>query len=417
MDSTHQPNPRLDLVLDLVRRHEVWRSDTLNLIASENVISPAVRRALDSDLEGRYADYPGRDLRERRYRGNRYIAEIEEHAAAIAREVFRARHVELRPLAGHLAGLAVLMGICRPGDVVLEIGRDGGGHREAGRFTASPLVQLTVQYLPFDGARYEIDVPATLDLIAAARPRLLILGSSNFLFPHPVRELVDAVHAVDGYVAYDGSHVMGFLAANRFQQPLEEGADVVFGSTHKTFPGPQGGIIYGNDEGVMERVSGALVPALVTNHHPVRMPAMAVALLEMKEFGTAYVEAIQANSQALGEALAHEGVPAVCVDGVYSESHCLLVRVADFGSAAEIAQQLEAAGIITTSTLLPSAQGVEGIRIGVQELTHRGAGIGEMTDVARLVADAVARRRAPSAIAKDAAAIAASLASVSYTFP
>lgn len=409
------PPMSLARMKQLVATHEHWRRHTINLIASENVISPAVRAALDSDLEGRYADYPGRDLRARRYRGNRYIVEIEEEAAALARDVFRARFVELRPLAGHLAGIAVLMGLCRPGDVVLEIGRDGGGHREAGRLVSSPLASLEVRYLPFSGERYNVDVPATLELIEATKPRVVIVGSSNFLFPHPVRELVDAVHSNGGYLIYDGSHVMGFLATDRFQDPLGEGADLVFGSTHKTFPGPQGGIIFSDRDDVMGLVTGALVPALVTNHHAFRMPGMAVALLEMQAFGASYMDAVRVNSQALGEALAGEGVPCVSVDGRYSESHCVLARVASFGAAEEAAVRLEESGIITTSALLPTAQGTEGIRMGVQEMTRLGADSTTMTRVAHLFADAVGSRRASEAIASDVASLMESLGPIRFS--
>jgi glycine hydroxymethyltransferase len=405
----------LGRVRTLIAAHEGWRNRTINLIASENVISPAVRAALDTDLEGRYADYPGRDLRERRYRGNRYIVEIEELAAEQARSLFRTRHVELRPLAGHLAGVAVLMGLCRPGDTILEIGRDGGGHREAGRLTTAPFTQLDVRYLPFDGIRYNIDLPATLELIKISRPRMVIVGSSNFLFPHPVRGLVEAVHASDGYLAFDGSHVMGFLAAGRFQDPLAEGADLVFGSTHKTFPGPQGGIVYTDRDDVIAAVTTALVPALVTNHHPFRMPGMAVALAEMAEFGPAYMDAVSANAVALGEALARHGVPSVQVDGTYTQSHCLLAKVAEFGPGADVAAWLEAAGIITTHALLPDAQGTEGIRIGVQEMTRRGATTETMTEVARLFADAVGRVRSAEAIAAEAAELVTSLGPLRFT--
>jgi len=404
-------------VRHLVAEHERWRSQTLNLIASENIISPAVRSALDSDLEGRYADYPGRDMTARRYRGNRYIVAIEEAAAALARDVFRARYVELRPLAGHIAGVAVLMGLCRPGDVVLETGRDGGGHREAGRLIAAPLARLDVQYLPFSGARYNVDPDATIQLIEATKPRVVILGSSNFLFPSPVREIATAVHAHGGYLAYDGSHVMGFLAANRFQDPLREGADLVFGSTHKTFPGPQGGIIFSERDDVMESVTGALVPSLVTNHHPVRMPGLAVALLEMQAFGATYMDAVRENAQALGEMLTRAGVPCVCVDGRYSESHCILARVDAFGARDIVAARLEEAGIITTSALLPESLGTEGIRMGVQEMTRLGATTSTMGQVAHLFADAVASRRPSEAIASEAAAIRGSLGSIRFVFP
>lgn len=402
----------------LVAAHDAWRATTLNLIASENVLSPAVAAALVGDLEGRYADYPGRDPSDRRYRGNRYIAEVEAEVTRLGQERFRAQFVELRPIAGHLAGLAVVMGVCRPGDVVLEAGREAGGHREAGRLISAQLVNLEVGYLPFDADRYNIDVEASIRLIEARRPRLVILGSSNFLFPHPVRALADAVHRIpDAVLAYDASHVMGFLAAGRFQDPLGEGADIVFGSTHKTFPGPQGGIIFSNDDRLMDAVTAALVPGLVTNHHPFRMPAMALALLEMTVWGEAYADAVVANARAVGRAIAAGGVPVVEVDGRPTDSHTILLRVAEFGTGEAIAAGLEAAGIITTHALLPDSLGREGIRIGTQEVTHRGASESTMEKAGALVAEAVRGDRSAADIAIDVRRLVGALQSVRYTWP
>ena len=408
----------------LLARHEAWRSDCLNLIASENVLSPAVHAALDSDLVHRYADYTGRDLGARRYRGTRYVVEIEREVNRLARQVFQAGHVELRPIAGHLAGAAVLMALCRPGDIVLEIGRDGGGHREAGKFAGSELVPLEVRHLPIDPGRYNVDVAATARLIAATRPRVVILGSSNFLFPHPVREIRAALAGLpDSFLVYDASHVMGLIAARRFQDPLGEGADVVFGSTHKTLPGPQGGIVFTNRSELIARISDVVYPGLVTNHHPFRLPALGIALTEMLEFGPGYADQVIANSQALGVALSALGVPCVSdgslpPDGPrYSGSHTILVRVAEFGSADAVAARLEAAGIITTGGLLPDALGGQGIRIGSQEMTRRGLREADAPEVARLIADALTERRPSAEIAADVAGLVRGLGPLRFASP
>ena len=403
---------------ELIERHTAWRRTTLNLIASENILSPAVLAALGSDLEGRYADYPGRDPRNRRYRGNRYIAEIEAEAVRLAQGLFGARHVELRPIAGHLAGVAVILAVCKPGDPVLELGREAGGHREAGRLAIAPGISLDVRYLPFDGARFNIDAEAAVRQIEDLRPPLVILGSSHFLFPHPVAAIAEAVHRIPGAVlAYDASHVLGFLAAGRFQDPLAEGADIVFGSTHKTFPGPQGGIIYANDDALMDRVTETLIPGLITNHHPGRMPALAIALAEMAESGAGRMDATVANARALGRALEAEGVPVVQVDGRPTDSHTILAKVAAFGPGETLARRLEEAGIIVTHALLPDEHGRHGLRLGSQEVTRTGATAGTMGTAAGLIADVVLGRREPAAVAADAAALAATLGFVADTGP
>jgi len=411
-------------ITNLLAGDESWRAGTLNLIASENVLSPAVRTALDSDLIGRYADFTGRDLSARRYRGTTYVVEIEREVDRLAREVFQAAFVELRALSGHLAGAAVLMALCRPGDVVLEIGRDGGGHREAGKFAGSELVRLDVRHLPIDDTRYNVDPAAAAALIAETKPRCVILGSSNFLFPHPVREIRRALAGLpDTYLVYDASHVMGLVAAGRFQDPLGEGADIVFGSTHKTFPGPQGGIVFTNREDLIARVSDVVYPGLVTNHHPFRMPALGVALAEVQAFGAAYADRIIANSQALGEALASVGVPCVTDGSVppggprYSRSHTLLLRVAGFGSADAVAGRLEAAGIITTGGLLPDALGGQGIRVGTQEITRRGMTVSDMTAVATLIAEALGADRPAESTASAVRSLVSRFQSVQFTWP
>jgi glycine hydroxymethyltransferase len=411
-------------LMGLLSRHEAWRANCLNLIASENVLSQAVHSALDSDLIHRYADYTGRDLAARRYRGTRYVVEIEREVERLAGLVFGAEFFELRPISGHLAGAAVLMALCRPGDTVLEIGRDGGGHREAGKFAGSELVRLDVRHLPIDPDRYNVDAAAAAVLIAEVRPRVVILGSSNFLFPHPVREMRKAIDVLpEAYLVYDASHVMGLIAGGRFQDPLGEGADVVFGSTHKTFFGPQGGIVFTNRRDLMTRISDVVYPGLVTNHHPFRMPALGVALAEMLAFGPAYGDQVIANSQALGEALVAEGIQCVTDGGRppagprYSSSHTVLLRVGDFGTADAVAAQLEAAGIITTGGLLPDALGGHGIRVGTQEMTRRGLRETGMVRVAQFIAEALRDERPSADIAAEVAAFVGDLGPLRFTWP
>jgi glycine hydroxymethyltransferase len=192
---------------------------------------------------------------------------------------------------------------------------------------------------------------------------------------------------------------------------------VVFGSTHKTFPGPQGGIIFSNRDDVMDRVAEAVYPGLVTNHHAFRIPALAIALAEMRAWGAAYADRIVANGQALGEALNAQGVPTVQVDGRHTASHTLLLRVARFGSADECATRLERCGIITTAASLPDALGGHGVRIGTQEVTRLGAGPDVMAEIAGLIAASLAAARTPDAIAAEVTALALGLGPVRFTWP
>jgi glycine hydroxymethyltransferase len=292
------------------------------------------------------------------------------------------------------------MGLCKPGDRVFEVGGDGGGHRMAAKLAESPMIDLEVQFLPFDTARWNLDVPATLRMIATQRPRVVILGSSTFLFPHPVREIAAAVHAVDGLLVYDASHVFGLLAAGRFQQPLAEGADVIYGSTHKTLFGPQGGLILSNDEQIMAAVSNAIYPVLVTNHHLQRIPALGLALLELEAWGATYGDAVIANARRLARELAARSLPVAGVADGYTQSHTLLVGTHPYAGAEEAGRRLEQAGIIVTAARLPAALDRTGVRLGTQEITRRGAREQDMPDLAALLVEALSAEPPPEQLGR-----------------
>jgi len=374
-------------LLALVRRHEQWRQGCLNLCAAENALTPAVRSLLGGDLAQRYGDYEGRDLRARKYFGTRAIVEIEETVEALAREVFRAREVELRPVSGHTCGNAVMMGLCRPGDTVMELNREGGGHRLASKLVTSPLIPLQVEYLPFDAETFNLDVEATLREVDRLRPRLVIVGSSNFLFPVPLRELARGLEVFpETVLVYDASHVLGLIAGGRFQDPLEEGADLVLAGTQKSFPGPQGGVIYSNDSGLMQQISKAVYPALLSNHHLARLPALGMALVEMKEGGANYADAVIGNARTLARALSAQGLVVIGADRGFTASHTVLLqRPASLGEINPGAL-LDENDIVANTIALPHSLGGIGVRLGTSEVTRCGADQTWMEDAAVLVA-------------------------------
>jgi glycine hydroxymethyltransferase len=167
---------------------------------------------------------------------------------------------------------------------------------------------------------------------------------------------------------------------------------------------------------IIERVVPAIYPGLVTNHNPGRMPSLGIATAEMLVFGEAYANAIIANSQRLGAEIDRLGVPVVARNRGYTSSHTLLLPVAEFGSAREVGERLEAAGIITTATRLPAALGEAGIRLGLQEVTRRGATPDDMPEVAVLVADVVARRRTPETVRDRTRELAAQFNQIRFSF-
>jgi glycine hydroxymethyltransferase len=416
-DGLAEPAAAARRLAALVGQHETWRQSSLNLVAAENVMSPAARGLLASDLVSRYGDYVGRDIRMRKYFGTAVMVEIEELVDGLLRRLFDAAFVEARPLSGHVAGVGAVLALTEPGDIVLELDSPGGGHRIAEKLNATHHARLDVRPLPFDPDGYTVDVARTVEMVRAVRPRMIILGSSLFLFPHPLAEL--AAHLADQpdtVVAYDASHVLGLVAGHRFQDPLREGAAIVWASTHKIFPGPPGGLVMTQSEEIISRVTPAIYPGLVTNHNPGRMPALGYAAAEMLAFGVAYADAIIANARRLGAEIDARGVPVVGRERGYTASHTLLLAVAAFGTAPEIGRRLEAAGIITTATRLPPTLGDAGIRLGLQELTRRGATPDDMPAIAELITDVVASRRDPEAVSPNTRDLARNLAGIGYTF-
>ncbi len=423
MDSTDRQDSatweaRAQRVSELVAAHETWRGDCLNLVAAENVMSDGARRLLGSELANRYGDYVDRNLRARKYFGTRYIVEIEEELDALLRRLFGVAYVEPRPLSGHIAGAATIMAFTSPGDVVFELDATSGGHRLAEKLNATHYAALHVYGLPFDPITYNVDLDRTIDLAHRLHPRLIILGSSLFLFPHPVGELASALRDLPHtLLAYDASHVLGLIAGGEFQDPLREGAAIVWASTHKSFPGPPGGLVMTQSEELIRRASEAVYPGLVTNHHPGRLPALALACAEMLAFGPAYAAAIVANAQRLAAELAAQDIPVVGASAGFTRSHTVVLQVSAFGEAITVAGRLEEAGIITTASRLPPALGGAAIRLGLQEATRRGMIPDEMPVVAMLIADVIAGRRSPRQVQPEVQAIAGAHRRVGYAFP
>ena len=374
----------------MLARQSNYRSQTLNLIASENVMSPTVESFFRAELSHRYGDYLGSDIQQRKYTGNRFITPIDAMAQASFQDLFGCRFADVRPLSGHVAGSAVIMALCAPGDAVLELDSAGGGHRLAGKLSQAALCPLRVLPLPFDAKNYNIAIKEAVAMIALERPKLVVLGSSLFLFPHPVRELADAVHAVGGYLLYDASHVLGLIAGGAFPNPLTQGADVVISSTHKTFAGPQGGVLLTNDEDLYERLVPAIYPALVTNHHLHRLPALIAVCNEWQEFGPAHVAAVVAGAKALGAALSDAGLDVIGQANEFTQSHTLLISCAN---AKSDAARLEEAGIMVTPVGLPPALGAGALRLGVQEVTRLGFVPEHAPRVAALIAETLGQTR------------------------
>ena len=275
---------RVEDVTRSVREHHKWFSESLPLIASENITSPAVRQLLASDFGHRYAE--GK-VGQRYYQGVKYIDQVEQDAIDLALKLFKAEHVNVQPISGVNANIAAFFALSNPNDALMALDTSHGGHISHGTKSVAGIRHLRIVKHPFDSEKMNIDSDAMIATIYEKKPKIILFGASLFLFPHPIQEARDAAREVGASIVYDSAHVLGLIAGEQFQDPLREGVDVMTGSTHKTFPGPQHGIIF-STKALADAIDEAVFPGTVSNHHLHHVAGLAVTLVEMLEFGKAY---------------------------------------------------------------------------------------------------------------------------------
>ncbi|MFX1516097.1 MAG: hypothetical protein ACFFC6_07305 [Promethearchaeota archaeon] len=340
-------------ILDLINQNELFRTENLNMIVSENVLSRSVKQALAIQHSRYHADF---------YGGTQIFKQIYNHTQALAREIFHSETAFISPLSGNMAVVAVILAFTKPKDkiAILPLSPAGG-------------YPINIEYfdrirvnIPFSHDEFNIDLDRTLEIISQEKPKLVFLGSSLFLFPHPIAPIVNIVHEYGGIVAYDGSHVLGLIAGGQFQDPLAEGVDVLLGSTHKSFPGPQGGVILSNtfyedfeDVIGIEPLKGIV---LVDNIHNSRIAALGVSFEEFKEFGKDYAEQVVKNSKILAQSMDNQNILLYGKEKGFTESHQVLMKVRDFHEGAKLRDLLMKYRIITDA----------GMRFGTAELTRLG---------------------------------------------
>jgi glycine hydroxymethyltransferase len=372
---------------ELVRKQNAWRASTLNLIASENVMSERARRVMGSDFVHRYAEgHPG----ERYYQGTEIIDEIESGLKKHLKTLFRCRQVDVRPISGTVANDAVFSRYITPGDVVMVNSTPGGGHISHHRVGSVGKYTHNIVNFPITKDGYHIDVEHSADLIRALAPKVLIFGKSLFLFPEPVRELAELARDRGVIILYDAAHVLGLIAGGCFQDPLGDGALLMTASVHKTFFGSQRGIILSNaGENEWRKIDKGAFPGSSSNHHLDTLVSLALTVYEMMEFGQAYARQTVANAGHLGRKLYEAGFRVQGEEFGFTESHQLAVDVREFGGGDEVARHLKDNNIILNMNLLPfepleNVANPAGIRLGVQEMTRFGMKEPEMETIARL---------------------------------
>ena len=412
--------PTASKILEAIRYSGQHYKDSLPMIASENILSPLVREACNSDLHGRYAEgLPGK----RYYQGCEDFDTIESIGIELAKNVFNCNFANIQSTSGTNSNLGALKALTKPGQTITAVSTADGGHISHARMGAVGMRGLDLVTYPWDEERMEPDIDAAAELIRKIKPNLALFGQSVFLFPTPLKELSEAAHEVGAKVMYDGAHVLGLIAGKQFQSPLTEGADVMTGSSHKTFPGPQGGFVLSNSEDskFTKRLNNGIFPGVCSSYHLHHVAGKVIALSEFEKFGESYAKDIISNAKSLAQALAEEGFEVLAEDRGYTASHQVLTRHGDIDSGAgkDAALILEKSGIITNMNMLPGdtkAMAPSGLRLGTPELTRVGMGPDEMKDVARFFSRALIKREDPKKIKNDIKEFKSNYQTVNYCF-
>ena len=395
-DAWLEDDPELASLL----RAEIERqSTTLQLIASENFTSTAVLAAVGSVLTNKYSEgYPGR----RYYGGNRIIDEVEDLARVRAAELFGAEHANVQPHAGAAANLAVYQALLQPGDTILAMRLDQGGHLTHG--SPASITSKIWRFVSYGvtPASDDPDVPGEVidfdqvaDLAKSERPKLIVAGATAYpriIDPEPFREIADAVGAL---FLFDLAHPAGLVAGGVHPNPVGV-ADVVTLTTHKTLRGPRGGAVLCQAEHA-KAVDSAVFPGLQGGplEHVIAGKAVAFAEAMAPSFRT-YAAKIVDNARALARALSAEGFRLVSGG---TDNHLLLVDLRTFDAeltGKEAQEVLDRAGITVNRNTIPddprSAFVTSGLRLGTAAETTAGMGEAEMAAVASLIGRALRGR-------------------------
>jgi glycine hydroxymethyltransferase len=380
---------------------------SLPMIASENVLSPLCREMLLTDFHGRYAEgTPGN----RYYEGCKYFDLVEVKAMELARKLFRCSYADVRPTSGTIANMAVLKALIKPGETAIVLDTANGAHISFGKYGAAGVRGINLVSFPFSNEQMNIDVDGAVKLIKQVRPKLALCGQSVFLFPTPLRPIADAAHDAGATVVYDGAHVLGLIAGKQFQDPLREGADVMTGSTHKTLPGPQGGMLLSDhsgeseeDKAFLRKLGFGVFPGVTSSYHLHHVAAKGIAYAEHLEFGEAYAIQTIKNAKRLAHSLHDKGFKVFGEKLGFTKSHQVLVEIGP-GKGKEASKTLEDAGIVTNMNMIPGDTdplNPSGLRLGTPELTRIGMKEQEMEDVAEFFARALLKKENPKTIRED----------------
>ena len=368
------------------RNRVIHELECINLNPATNVMNPHAEAILASGLSSRPSlGYPGAKYE----MGLEAIEEIEVLAASLARQVFAADYAEVRVASGAIANAYAFMATCSPGDPIIVPPETIGGHATHHPQGVAGLLGLEIHEAPADRAHYSVDLAGLAALAQRVRPRLITIGSSLNLEPHPVDAIRRIADDTGARVLFDAAHVSGLVAGGVWPNPLDQGADLMTMSTYKSLGGPAGGLVLTNDGTLAERVEAIAYPGMTANFDVAKTAALAIGLLDWLDFGPAYATAMVATARALASALEDLRLPVFKTSTGSTTSHQFALDAREFGGGHEAAVRLREANILSCAIGLPNQPAMTGLRLGTPEIVRWGMDSAHMTTLADLIGRAL----------------------------
>mgnify|MGYP005755446781 FL=1 len=370
---------------DAIKSEEKRQEDTIELIASENIVSDSVREAQGSVLTNKYAEgYPGK----RYYGGCQYIDKVEQLAIDYAKKLFNAEYANVQPHSGSQANMTVYNALLKPGDTILGMGMDAGGHLTHGsKVNFSGKIFNSISY-DLNPETEELDFEQIRQIAIEKKPKLIIAGASAYSRIIDWQKFRDIADEVGAYLMVDMAHIAGLVATGAHPSPIPI-ADVVTTTTHKTLRGPRGGMILSNNKELGKKIDSALFPG--TQGGPLEhvIAAKAQAFYEdlQPEF-TQYIDQVIKNSKAMAEEFKNSKKIRVVSGG--TDNHLMIIDITKTGVTGKDAQNLlDSVNITTNKESIPGDKRspfiTSGLRIGTPAITSRGFKESDAKEVAKII--------------------------------
>ncbi len=403
-----------DRITDLIEQNrKIHEEECFNLDPAANVMNPRAEALLSSGLGTRPSlGYPG----DKYETGLEAIEEIEIIAAELCANVFNAPYAEVRVPSGAIANLYAFMATCQPGDAIIAPPAAIGGHVTHHGPGCAGLYSLKTHEAPVDADGYSVDLDSLRILARKVRPKLITIGGSLNLFAHPVNEIRAIADDVGARVLFDAAHQCGIIAGGAWPNPLAEGAHMMTMSTYKSLGGPPGGLILTTDASLAQKIEAIAFPGMTANFDVAKSAALALTMLDWRDFGMACAKAMIDTARAFAEALDSKGIPVFAKSRGFTTSHQFAVEAAVFGGGQTASRKLRKAGFLTCGIGLPVAPvegDMNGLRIGTSELVRWGVGESDIAGIASLLARAL-KSDLPEELAPETAALRKNFNKTSY---